>query len=142
MIKLLTGLQSSASALQAERLRMEVISQNIANAETTKTPEGGPYQRQVVSFETLLQDKVGAGSEAVPQSVQVARITRDQKPGQSVFRPGHPDADGGGMVQYPNVNMHEEWADYIASSRSYEANLSVIKNARTIALQTLSIGRR
>jgi flagellar basal-body rod protein FlgC len=141
MMKLLPGLQSSASALQAERLRMEVISQNIANAETTRTPQGGPYQRQVVSFETLLQDKVGANSEAVPQAVQVARITRDQKPGQVVYRPGHPDAKND-YVQYPNVNMHEEWADYIASSRSFEANLAVIKNARTIALQTLSIGRR
>ncbi len=143
MMNLLSGVQSSASALQAERIRLEVISQNIANASTTKTSDGGPYQRQVVKFESVLQDKIGTDSEVVPQMVRVGRIMKDAKPPTSVFEPGHPDADPvTNMVQYPSVNIHEEMADMIAASRSFEANLAVIKNARALALQTLSIGHR
>lgn len=142
MIKLLPGVQSSASALQAERIRLEVISQNIANANTTKTPEGTPYQRQVVKFETVLQEKIGADSDAVPQLLKAARIVKDGKPPNAVYEPGHPDANENGMVLYPNVNIHEEMADMIASSRTFEANLAAIKNARALTMQTLSIGRR
>ena len=142
MIKLLPGVESAASALQAERIRLEVISQNIANANTTKTVDGTPYQRQVVKFETLLQDKLGANSETVPQLLRVAKITKDTKPPEMVYQPGHPDADKNGMVAYPNVKIHEEMADLIASSRTFEANLAVIKNARALTMQTLSIGRR
>lgn len=142
MIKLLPGVQSSASALQAERIRLEVISQNIANANTTKTPEGTPYQRQVVKFETILQDKIGADSDSVPQLLKAARIVKDGKPPSAVYEPGHPDANENGMVLYPNVNIHEEMADMIASSRTFEANLAAIKNARALTMQTLSIGRR
>jgi flagellar basal-body rod protein FlgC len=142
MMKLLPGLQSSASALQAERIRIEVVGQNIANANTTKTADGTPYQRQLVKFENVLQDKIGSGSEAVPQALKVAHIVKDFRPSEPIYQPGHPDADANGMVRYPNVNVHEEMADMIAASRSYEANLAVIKNARTLTLQTLSIGRR
>lgn len=142
MMKLMPGLDSSAAALQAERIRLEVISQNIANANTTKTANGGPYQRQVVRFETILQEKLGADSEAVPQLVKAAKILKDEKPPNFVFQPGHPDANASGIVAYPNVNIHEEMADMIASSRAFEANLAVIKNARAMTLQTLSIGRR
>lgn len=143
MMKLMPGLDSSASALQAERLRLEIISQNIANANVTKTANGTPYQRQVVKFETVLQEKLGSNSEAIPQSVQIAKILKDPKPPNLVYQPGHPDADPvSGYVAYPNVKIHEEMADMIASSRAYEANLAVIKNARTMTLQTLAIGRR
>jgi flagellar basal-body rod protein FlgC len=142
-MKLLPGIQNAASALQAERVRLEVIAQNIANANTTKTADGTPYQRQVVRFETMLQEKLTSDSEATPQTVQAARISRDIRPPQMVFQPGHPDADPEtSLVAYPNVNIHEEMADMIASSRTYEANLAVIKNARAIALQTLGIGKR
>ena len=142
MMKLMPGLDSSASALQAERVRLEVIAQNIANANVTKMPNGKPYQRQIVNFETLLQEKLGSNSEVVPQLVKVAKVTKDQGPPNEVYQPGHPDADSTGIVHYPNVNIHEEMADMIASSRAYEANLAVIKNARSMTLQTLAIGRR
>lgn len=142
MIKLLPGVDSAASAMQAERVRLEIIGQNIANANTTKMADGSPYQRQLVKFETVLLDKIGASSDAVPQMVKAARIVKDPRPAQQVFQPGHPDADENGIVNYPNVKIHEEMADMIASSRAFEANLAVIKNARAMTLQTLSIGRR
>lgn len=142
MIKLLPGIESSSSALQAERIRMEVIAQNIAHANTTKTEDGTPYQRQVVKFETMLQEKLGVNSSAVPQSIKVARIVPDLSPPNEVYQPSHPDAHPEtGMVMYPNVKIHAEMADMVAASRAYEANLAVIKNARAMAMQTLSIGR-
>lgn len=143
MIKLLPGAQSAASALQAERVRLEVIAQNIANANTTKTADGSPYKRQLVKFETMLQEQLGAGSDAAPQTVRASKIVSDPRPPQMIFQPGHPDADPEtNLVAYPNVNIHEEMADMITSSRAYEANLAVIKNARALALQTLQIGKR
>jgi flagellar basal-body rod protein FlgC len=141
MMKLLPGIDSTASALQAERIRMEVVGQNIANANTTKTPEGGPYQRQLVKFETVLQGKLTPHSQAAPHSINVARIVPDQKPGEELYQPGHPDADANGMVRFPNVNIYQEMADMVVSSRAYEANLAVVKNSRAITMQTLSIGR-
>lgn len=140
-MNLLPGIQSSASAMQVERIRSEVIAQNIANANSTKAEGGRPYQRQVVKFETFLQEKIGANSEAVPQLVSVAKIMKDNKAPRMVPQPGHPDADANGMVAYPNVNIHEEMADLIASSRAFEANLAVIKSSRALTLQSLSIGR-
>jgi flagellar basal-body rod protein FlgC len=142
MINLLTGIESTASALDAERIRMDVISQNIANVNTTKGADGKPYQRQEVVFENVLraqQDSNGASSG--PQSVQVARIQKDGRPPRMIYNPGHPDADATGMVAMPDINIHGEMVDLIASSRTYEANLAVVKNARTMALQALSIGK-
>ena len=137
---LLPGAQSAASAIQAEKVRMEVISQNIANANTTNTPDGGPYQRQVVRFETILKNEFDA-TNAV-QEVRVAGIENDSRPYRQVYQPGHPDADPeSGMVKFPNVSIHEEMADLITSSRATEANLAIIRTARQMALQTLSIGK-
>ena len=144
MINTLTGIDSTASALSAERVRMEVITQNIANANTTRGLDGKPYQRQVVVFEQALQNAQGAfnGIGGNPQTVEVARIDKDNRPPRIVYNPGHPDADADGMVALPNINIHEEMADLIAASRAFEANLAVVKNARAMALQTLSIGKR
>jgi flagellar basal-body rod protein FlgC len=142
MISLLTGIDSTASALDAERVRMDVISQNIANVNTTKGIDGKPYQRQEVVFENVLraqQDSDGATSG--PQTVQVARIQKDTRPPRLVYSPGHPDADANGMVAMPDINIHGEMVDMIAASRSYEANLAVVKNARSMAMQALSIGK-
>src|SRR5436190_4795232 len=139
MIDILPGLSSTGSALTAERIRMDVISQNIANANTTRGLDGKPYQRQQVVFEKVLQQ--AQGLEAAGQKVEVARIEKDQRSPRLIFNPGHPDADADGMVAFPNINIHEEMADLIVSSRSYEANLAVVKNARAMALQTLSIGK-
>ena len=140
-INIMPGAASAASALQAEKVRMEVISQNIANANTTSTPEGGPYRRQVVRFETIMANQFDPNSAV--QEVRVAGIENDMRPHRLIFQPGHPDADQNtGMVKYPNVSVHQEMADLIASSRTIEANLIVIRTARQIAMQTLAIGKR
>lgn len=142
MIDFLGGIQSTASALNAERVRMDVISQNIANANTTRGVDGQPYRRQQVMFETVLLKQQLAGAGPSTQGVQVARIVADPRGPRLVHQPGHPDADPNGMVAVPNVNIHEEMADLIASSRTFEANLAVVKNARQMALQSLGIGKR
>jgi flagellar basal-body rod protein FlgC len=138
-INILPGVDSAASALQAEKVRMEVISQNIANANTTRTSKGGPYQRQIVRFETIMANQFDPYSAKA--EVRVAGIETDNRPFKIMHQPGHPDADADGMVRYPNVNVHEEMADLIASSRAMEANLSIIRTARQMAMQTLAIGK-
>jgi flagellar basal-body rod protein FlgC len=140
MISFLAGVSASAGALNAERTRLEIISQNIANANTTRGLDGKPYARQSVVFESVLRQSAG-GSQAMPE-LHVAGIMKDQRPPQLVFNPGHPDADAQGMVAMPNVNIHEEMADMIVASRAFEANLAVIKNARMLAMQALSIGKK
>ena len=142
MLSLLSGVQSTSSALEAERIRMEVISQNIANANTTRGPDGKPYQRQEVVFETLLNRQLSGGMDAGTKSVHIARISKDTTEPRLVYNPGHPDANQQGMVAMPNINVHEEMVDMIAASRSFEANLAVVKNARSMAMQTLNLGKR
>jgi flagellar basal-body rod protein FlgC len=142
MINFLPGISSTTAALNAERIRMDVISQNIANATTTQGADGKPYQRQQVVFEAVLNQQAGDPNGAQVHPVQVARIEADNRPPQMVYNPGHPNADKNGMVAMPNINIHEEMADLITSSRAFEANLAVVKNAHAMALQTLSIGRR
>ena len=141
MISLLSGVDSTSSALNAERIRMDVISENIANVNTTKGLDGKPYQRQQVVFESVLNAQQAAEAGAGTQGAQIARIQSDTRPPRMVYNPSHPDADAQGMVAMPDINIHEEMVDMIASSRSYEANLAVIKNARTMAMQDLSIGK-
>jgi flagellar basal-body rod protein FlgC len=139
MISLLSGISSTASALDAERTRMDVISQNIANVNTTHGPDGKPYQRQQVVFQSVLS--AAQGDSNTSQKVQIARIEKDSRPPRMIYMPGHPDANAQGMVATPDINIHEEMVDMIAASRSYEANLAVAKNAHTLALQALSIGK-
>ena len=138
MINILTGIQNTSSALDAERTRLDVISQNIANAHTTHDVDGKPYQRRVVVFEAALQNAMSEGNPALPPTV--AKIERDQRPPVKIYDPGNPEADERGMVAMPNINIHEEMADLISASRTFEANLAVVKNARQMALQTLAIG--
>ncbi|HYG23426.1 MAG TPA: flagellar basal body rod protein FlgC [Verrucomicrobiae bacterium] len=140
MINILPSIQSTSAALNAERTRMDVISENIANAHTTRGVDGKPYQRKVVVFETALQQAMG-NSSPVP-TLTGARVEKDNRPAQLLYNPGHPDADANDMVAMPNINVHEEMADLIAASRAFEANLAVTKNAKSIALQTLAIGKR
>ena len=144
MLPLLSGVQSTTSALEAERIRMEVISQNIANANTSRGIDGKPYQRQEVVFETILSRQMTgtSPSDGAGKGVTVSRITKDNVPPRLVYNPGHPDANPQGMVALPNINVHEEMVDMIAASRAFEANLAVVKNARSMAMQTLSIGKR
>jgi flagellar basal-body rod protein FlgC len=138
MIDILSGVQSTAAALDAERTRLDVIAENIANANTTHGPDGKPYQRQMVVFESALKQAMN-GSQ-IP-TLQVAGIEKDTKPFEMVYEPGNPDANSQGMVAMPNVNIHEEMADMISAERAFEANLAVVKNSRAMALQVLSIGK-
>ena len=139
MIDILSGIQSTAAALDAERTRLNVISENIANANTTHGADGKPYQRQVVVFETALQQAMNSGA-SVP-TLRVAGIEKDPRPFETIYEPGNPDADAHGMVAMPNVNINEEMADMITAERAFEANLAVVKNARAMAMQVLAIGK-
>jgi len=140
MIGFLPGVNASAAALDAERTRLEIISQNIANANTTRGLDGQPYQRQSVVFESLLR-QAADGASPVPE-LRVAGIVKDTRPPRLIYSPGHPDADAQGMVALPNINIHEEMADMIVASRAFEANLAVIKNSRMLAMQALTIGKK
>ena len=138
-MELISGIAATTGALSAQRTRLDIIAQNIANAHTTRGPDGKAYQRRTVSFEAEL---LGASSGTVGLStVRVAQIQIDKTPGQRINDPGHPDADEEGMVTMPNVNLSMEMVDLITACRAYEANLSVAKNARQMALKTLQIGR-
>jgi flagellar basal-body rod protein FlgC len=137
-MNLIAGIDVTAGALNAQKTRLDVVAQNIANAQTTRTPNGTPYQRQVVSFESELVRRTTGGSL---QSVRVAGIQPDRTPGQQVYNPQHPDAGPDGLVMMPNVNLSYEMVDLITASRAYEANLSVVKNARQMAMKALEIGK-
>lgn len=136
---LITGIGVSSSALTAQRTRLDVIAQNIANAHTTRGPDGLPYQRRTVNFETVMAQSATGGPAGA--GVKVAGIGLDPTPGQRVTDPGHPDADESGMVTLSNVNLAFEMVDLITASRAYEANLSVVKTSRQLALKTLEIGK-
>ena len=143
MMRLVPGADTTVSALNAERLKLEAISQNIANANVTRTPEGGPYQRKEVLFESVINQalKTEQSQSMTPSMVQ-AKVQNDNSgEGPKIYDPDHPDADANGYVQMPNVNIHEEMVDMILASRSYEANLAAIKYGRKMATQTLNIGR-
>ena len=121
-MSLFGGLKISASALSAERLRMNVIAENIANAETTRTPEGGPYRRR----EVVLAEgstPVATGSAApIGGGVQALGVVTDQGPDRVVFDPSHPDANAEGYVRMPNVDLPSEMVDLMTATRAYEAN--------------------
>jgi flagellar basal-body rod protein FlgC len=138
-MNLISGIDVTAGALNAQKTRLDVVAQNIANAQTTRTANGTPYQRQIVSFESELVRR-GIGGVSL-QSVRVASIAPDRTPGQQVYNPQHPDAGPDGLVTMPNVNLSYEMVDLITASRAYEANLSVVKSARQMALKTLEIGK-
>ena len=140
MIELIPSIQSTRSALDAERTRVDIVSQNLANANVTRSVDGQPYKRKQVVFETLVNN---AGTNANSGStIRVSRVESDNRPFREVFKPDHPDADARGYVRYPNVNVHEEMVDLIASSRAFEANIAVVKNARQLAQQAMAIGKR
>jgi flagellar basal-body rod protein FlgC len=131
----ITGIQATASALNAEKVRMDIVAQNIANAHTTRDTDGQAYRRKVVTFEGLLEK--GAGKSGV----KVGEIGADPSQGELVYQPQHPHANAEGYVQMPNVNVAMEMVDLLTASRAYEANLAVARNARQMAAKALSIGR-
>ena len=139
-MNLIAGIDVTSGALNAQKTRLDIVAQNIANAHTTRTPTGGPYQRQVVSFETEFARRIGGGGSSL-MGVRIGSITPDRTPGQQVYNPQHPDAAADGLVTMPNVNLAYEMVDLITASRAYEANLSVVKNARQMARKALEIGK-
>jgi flagellar basal-body rod protein FlgC len=141
MIQVISGIQNSSAALDAEQTRLDVISQNIANANTTHGVDGKPYQRQLVVFESALQQAVNSDGSLQMPPVQIAKVEKDTSPPIQIYDPGNPDADGNGLVSMPNVNINEEMADLVSASRAYEANLAVVKNSHSMAMETLAIGK-
>lgn len=136
----------TASGLTAERLRMDTIANNLANANTTRSVDGGPYRRQVPVFAPILDQKMhGSRSPlnrgAQTQGVQVVGVISDPSPPRTVYDPQHPDADADGYVEMPNVHVVEEMVDLITATRAYEANISALNSAKSMAQRALEIGR-
>ena len=129
----------SASGIHAQRTRMDVIAENIANAESTRTPEGGPYRRQRVSFKSVYDDTLRRGNKL--GGVEVNGILEDPTDFRTVYDPGHPDADSSGYVRMPNVNVVEEMVDMISATRAYEANVTALDAAKTMIAAAIDIGK-
>ena len=140
-----SSMDISASALTAERTRMNLISSNLANANSTRTAEGGPYRRKDAVFTATANEKgsfgAALGKATDARRVEVTQINEDQRPPRLQYEPSHPDADANGYVAYPNVNVVEEMADMITASRSYEANVTATQAAKSMALKTLELLR-
>ena len=141
-----TAMEVSSTALTAERTRMNLISSNLANANSTRTAEGGPYKRKDAVF-TADPGKPTFGSTLSringgrPDGGKVTQIVEDQSAPRLKFDPRHPDADQSGYVALPNVNVVEEMADMITASRAYEANVTAAQAAKSMAMKTLELGR-
>jgi flagellar basal-body rod protein FlgC len=137
---LFSGMNASSSGLSAERVRIDVIARNIANANTTKVPGGGPYRRQVVHFEPILQRQADGSMHST--GVRVSEVGPDLRtPFERIYDPGHPDADSTGFVRMPNVNATREMADLITAVRAYEANLSVQESFLQMAERALRLAQ-
>ena len=147
MADFFTGMRISGSGMAAQRMRMNTISSNIANINTTQTPEGGPYRRKDVVFESM-PDAKSFGEIVSPtaansnfQRVQVSDIISDRKAPMLKYEPDHPDANAEGYVAYPNINLMEEMTNMIQATRSYEANVQAVQATKDMALSALEIGR-
>ncbi len=147
-MSLMGSLNTSATALTAQTLRMDVISENIANVNTTRTADGGAYKRKAVVFQeigearpfsTIFKEAYGASANGT--GVQVNAITKDAKAGALVYDPTHPDADADGYVEQSNVNIVQEMTDMISASRSYEANVTAMNATKAMITKTLELGK-
>lgn len=147
MADFLTGMRVSSSGMAAQRMRMNTIASNIANINTTQTPEGGPYRRKDVVFEAMPDAKnfgeiiTSADPAGSFQRVQVTDVISDRKAPLPKYEPDHPDANADGYVAYPNINLMEEMTNMIQASRSYEANVTALQASKDMALSALEIGR-
>ncbi len=139
------SLSISSTGLAAQRLRMNLISSNMANVNTTKTETGEPYKRKDVIFEAVstpnFQEELQSQLDAQAGGVKISRIIEDEKPFVEKYDPGHPDADENGFIQLPNVNIIEEMVNMISASRSFEANTTAIRATKDMAGMALDIGR-
>ncbi|HBY20697.1 MAG: flagellar basal body rod protein FlgC [Clostridiales bacterium GWE2_32_10] len=155
-----SSMDVSSSGLTAQRLRMDLISQNIANADTTRTEEGTPYRRKTLTFEekkrsfsdvfnSKMRSIVGNAQddsnedsgESIGAGVKVGKIVEDQSPFKKVYDPGNPEADSDGYVSMPNVDIVQEMVNMISASRTYEANVTSMNTSKSMAMKALEIGR-
>ena len=136
------------SALDSQRQRLNIIASNLANAESTRTPDGGPYIRRDVvlravspdkSFHSVFDSAFANGSG--PSAVRVTDIIQDERPFRVVYDPDHPDADDKGFLQLPNVNPIEEMVNLMSATRAYEANIAVLETGKTMTLRALQMGQ-
>jgi flagellar basal-body rod protein FlgC len=143
MLGVFSAMEIAASGLSAQRTRMNTIASNLANAQTTRTSQGGPYKRVDPVFEAIALDKMRAltPSERSVSLVHVQQIVQDPRPGHMVFSPGHPDANKDGYLEYPNVNVVEEMVNMITASRAYEAGVSSVEATQKMANSALDLGR-
>jgi flagellar basal-body rod protein FlgC len=132
MNEMFLPMQISSTALEAQKIRLNVIASNIANASSTNTPEGGPYRRKDVIFKTVMLGETAGG-------VEVPQVVEDQAPFRTVYDPSHPDADKKGYVSYPNINVLTEMVNLMTAQRSYEANLTMITSYKDMYMRTLDI---
>ncbi len=153
-MNLLTALDISATGISAERTRINIASMNLANADVTHTIDGGPYRAKSVIFQSVplrqaqdsetsdsFQDHLNAQTASL-EVVKVADIVNDPGPPfKEVYDPGNPDADSKGMVKLPNVNVMEQMVDIMSAARAYEANVTAMNTAKTMALKALDIAR-
>lgn len=137
-MNLLDTLSVTASGLTAQRVRLQTVASNMANARTTRTEEGGPYKRRMPVFQSEAPDFGNALDQAIAR-VEVTEIAESDDPPVRVFDPGHPDADQDGYVSYPNVNVLEEMVDMMLTARTYEANTKVVEVTRGMANNALEI---
>jgi flagellar basal-body rod protein FlgC len=143
------GMEISASALTAQRLRLNVTAENLANAQTTQTADGTPYRRKEVTLQAVpnggfgaqLSKAMGGGSGVVPGGVQATEITEDETDGKLVYDPSHPDANEQGYVRMPNVDTVTEMVDLIDAQRAYEANVTAMSASKQMFAKTLEILR-
>ena len=138
--------QISAGGMSAQRFRLNVIASNLANQNTTRTPEGGPYQRRDVVFQATPPapgEKTVGGPSTNPgnrtMSVQVVEVITDPSPPVMKYQPDHPDANADGYVAYPNINTFEEMVNMLSATRSYEANATIMRNAKEMADKTIDL---
>jgi flagellar basal-body rod protein FlgC len=143
----LDALRASASGLSAQRMRMKLIAGNLANVNTTRTPEGGPYQRREPIFSAAspradsFQDVLQARQQGEVVEVQTVGVVKDGRDPIMKYEPDHPDADQNGFVAMPNISVTEEMVNLVSASRSYEANIAAVKATKNMVLKALEIGR-
>jgi flagellar basal-body rod protein FlgC len=166
MVGLFTGLNISATGLRAQRVRQNVISSNLANAETTRTKDGGPYRKQSVVFEADPEERnhkfifepdrlkgdrtmqthmpipdgdLGISKEYIGSGVKIVEIKQDEGPFRTVYDPNHPDANKEGYVEMPNINVVEEMTDMIVATRAYEANATAFNSTKAMLMKALDL---
>ena len=142
----MTALDIGASALTADRLSINVTAMNLANAKTTRTPEGGPYRRRTViraatDVDSPFSKQMQSALDRELKGVRILNVLPDRRGSKQVYEPGHPDANADGMVSYPDINVVEEMANMMTAQRNYEANATTVETVKAMYTKALEIGK-